>query len=88
MQTLKNKILIKLIFIISILTIVSLNLFAEEKIEFKISLYENNSKESLKKKYRPFFNKLSNKEKTFVVLNAYFPQLMKLYKKSKDKNTA
>ena len=48
MQTLKNKILIKLIFIISILTIVSLNLFAEEKIEFKISLYENNSKESLK----------------------------------------
>lgn len=60
----------------------------EEKIEFKISLYENNSKESLKKKYRPFFNKLSNKEKTFVVLNAYFPQLMKLYKKSKDKNNA
>lgn len=60
----------------------------EEKIEFKISLYENNSKESLKKKYRPFFNKLSNKEKTFVVLNAYFPHLMKLYKKSKDKNNA
>lgn len=60
----------------------------EEKIEFKISLYENNSKESLKKKYRPFFNKLSNKEKTFVVLNAYLPHLMKLYKKLKDKNNA
>ena len=55
---------------------------------FKVSLYENNSKESLKKKYRPFFNKLSNKEKTFVVLNAYLPHLMKLYKKSKDKNNA
>lgn len=58
----------------------------EKRIEFKISLYENNSKESLKKKYRPFFNKLSNKEKTFVVLNAYLPHLMKLYKKTKDKN--
>ncbi|WP_177918518.1 glycosyltransferase [uncultured Eubacterium sp.] len=55
---------------------------------FKVSLYENNSKESLKKKYRPFFNKLSNKEKIFVVLNAYFPHIMKLYKKSKDKNNA
>ena len=41
MQTLKNKILIKLIFIISILTIVSLNLFAEEKIEFKYYDYTN-----------------------------------------------
>lgn len=55
---------------------------------FKVSLYENNSKESLKKKYRPFFNKLSNKEKTFVILNAYLPHLMTLYRKLKDKNNA
>lgn len=41
MQTLKNKILIKLIFIISILMIVALNLFGEEKIEFKYYYYTN-----------------------------------------------
>lgn len=60
----------------------------EKKIEFKISLYESNSKKSLKKEYRPFFIKLSSKEKAFVVLNAYFPHLMKLYRKLKDKNNA
>lgn len=43
MQTLKNKILIKLIFIISILMIVALNLFGkiEESIEFKYYYYTN-----------------------------------------------
>ena len=43
MQTLKNKILIKLIFIISILMIVALNLFGkiEESIEFKYYNYTN-----------------------------------------------
>ena len=43
MQTLKNKILIKLIFIISILMIVALNLFGEieEKIEFNYYYYTN-----------------------------------------------
>ena len=41
MITLKNKILIKLIFIISILMIVALNLFGEEKIEFKYYYYTN-----------------------------------------------
>lgn len=41
MITLKNKILIKLIFIISILMIVVLNLFGEEKIEFKYYYYTN-----------------------------------------------
>lgn len=41
MQTLKNKILIKLIFIISILMIVALNLFGEEKIEFEYYYYTN-----------------------------------------------
>ena len=41
MQTLKNKILIKLIFIISILMIVALNLLGEEKIEFYHYYYTN-----------------------------------------------
>lgn len=35
-----------------------------------------------------YFSSLSLKEKIWIILNAYFPHIMKLYKKSKDKNNA
>ena len=35
-----------------------------------------------------YFSSLSLKEKMWIILNAYFPHIMKLYKKSKDKNNA
>ena len=70
MQTLKNKILIKLIFIISILMIVALNLFGEEKIEFDYfdyyyytnKLYHSTLKTEIIPSEYVFINTYSNKD--------------------------
>lgn len=87
MQTLKNKILIKLIFIISILMIVALNLFGEieESIEFNYYYYTNKIYHStLKTEIIPseyvFINTSSN-ESRYKNIHSYIYNL-----KTKEKN--
>lgn len=87
MITLKNKILIKLIFIISILMIVALNLFGEieESIEFNYYYYTNKLYHStLKTEIIPseyvFINTYSN-ENSYENTHSYLYNL-----KTKEKN--
>ena len=59
-----------------------------EKTQFELLFCLQDYKKIIKMRNTNVFKKLSNKEKIWIILNAYFPHIMKLYKKSKDKNNA
>lgn len=51
--------------------------------KFYIDLWEGRYKKCLLKENREFFNNLQKKEKIFIILNVFFPHIMKMYKKRK-----
>lgn len=59
-----------------------------EKTQFELLFCLQDYRKIIKMRNTNVFKKLSNKEKIWIILNAYFPHIMKLYKKSKDKNNA
>ncbi len=56
--------------------------------QFNIDLLKENYIKCLCRKNKFLFDQMTIKEKFWIILNAYLPHLMKLYKKSKDKNNA
>lgn len=53
--------------------------------QFNINQIKGNYKECLLQKYRTCYKILPKKVRMSIVLNAYFPHIMKLYRKIKDK---
>lgn len=56
------------------------------KMEFNAAVILKDYKKVLNKKYREIFNERSIKERTLFIISAYFPCLIKIYHKLKDKN--